>query len=115
MQTIYKKYDKTLNEELKNVCAIEIEKHGRTYCVKFMNVKAARSNGLIWSGIFNFCLKVALPNGRASTLERVKNYLETNAESLFAEFAAALAEEKGGNVERLRIFKANFETAILNG
>jgi hypothetical protein len=115
MQTIYKKYDKTLNEELKNVCAVEIEKHGRIYCAKILNLKAARSNGLIWNGIFNFCLKVALPNGRSATLERVKNYFETNAESLFAEFAPALAEGKAGNLERLRTFKANFETAILNG
>lgn len=51
MQTIYKKYDKTLNEELKNVCAVEIEKHGRTYCAKILNVEAARSNGFIWNGI----------------------------------------------------------------
>ena len=115
METIYKKYDKTLNEELKNVCAVEIEKNGRTYCAKILMEEAARSNGLIWNGIFDFSLKVVLPNGRAATIERVKNYLETNAETLFDEFASALAEGKGGNVERLRIFKANFETAILNG
>lgn len=48
-------------------------------------------------------------------MERVKNYFETNAETLFAEFASALADGKGGNVESLRAFKANFETAILNG
>lgn len=115
MQTIYKKYDKTLNEELKNVCAVEIEKNGRTYFAKILNARAARSNGLIWNGVCDFFLKVALPNGRAATLERVKNYLETNTETLFAEFASALADGKGGNVERLRTFKANFETAILNG
>lgn len=107
---VYKKYDKNLNSEWKEIFSLQIEKTGRAYFAGITAGNAQKEGGFIFTGPLTLKIEARLKDGRAKTIESAKAFFEENAESIFAEFGSAYKtwqESKG--IEALKTFQAKFK------